>query len=126
MSLPILAFILAKIIVVIVVLLTAVAYAVWFERKLVARMQSRWGPTRVGPHGLLQPLADAIKLLTKEDFTPGGAFRLTYLLAPFLSLVVALLAFAVIPFGPIYHIAGRAIPLQISDLNIGLLFVLSV
>src|SRR5579864_1958572 len=107
MSLPFLGFTLAKILVIIFVLMTGVAYLVWFERKLVARIQSRWGPTRVGPHGLLQPLADAIKLLTKEDFTPGGAFRLTYLLAPCLSLVVALMAFAVIPFGPVYHVGGR-------------------
>ena len=126
MPLPLLLFALVKVVLLVFVLLTAVAYLVWFERKLIAHMQSRWGPTRVGPFGLLQPLADAIKLLTKEDITPGGAFRVTYLLAPFLSLVVALLAFAVIPFGPIYHMDGREVPLQISDLNIGLLFVLSV
>ncbi|MBI4464131.1 MAG: NADH-quinone oxidoreductase subunit NuoH [Acidobacteria bacterium] len=125
MSLPILAFILAKIIVVLGVLLTAVAYAVWFERKLVAHMQSRWGPTRVGPHGLLQPLADAIKLLTKEDIVPTGAFRLIYLLAPFLALVTSLLTFAVIPFGPVRRVAGVDL-FQISDLDIGLLFILSV
>ena len=117
---------LAKILVILFVLLTAVAYLVWLERKLVARIQSRWGPTRVGPHGLMQPLADAVKLLTKEDLTPAGAFRLIYLLAPFLSLVVSLLAFAVIPFGPVYHFGGLDVPAQISDLNIGLLFVLAV
>jgi NADH-quinone oxidoreductase subunit H len=126
MPLPLVLFALVKVVLLVFVLLTGVAYLVWFERKLVAHMQSRWGPTRVGPHGLLQPLADAIKLLTKEDFTPGGAFRVTYLLAPFLSFVVALLAFAVIPFGPVYHMGGWEVPLQISDLNIGLLFVLSV
>ena len=126
MSLPLVLFILAKVVVMIFVLMTGVAYLVLFERKLIAHMQSRWGPTRVGPHGLLQPLADAIKLLTKEDFTPAGSFRLPYLLAPFLSLVVALLAFAVIPFGPVYHLGGFDVPLQISDLNIGLLFILSV
>ena len=126
MSLPFVLFTLLKIVLIIFVLMTAVAYLVLFERKLIARMQSRWGPTRVGPHGLLQPLADAIKLLTKEDFIPGGAFRLTYLLAPFLSLVAALMAFAVIPFGPVYHVGGREVASQISDLNIGLLFILSV
>src|SRR3990170_8769022 len=98
MSLPILGFILAKIVVVLAVLLTTVAYAVWFERKLLAHMQSRWGPTRVGPHGLLQPIADAIKLLTKEDIVPSGVFRLVYLAAPALAMITALLAFAVIPF----------------------------
>ncbi len=118
--------ILLKIVLVIFVLMTLVAYLVWFERKVVAHMQSRVGPARVGFHGLLQPLADAIKLLTKEDFTPANVFRLTYLLAPALSLVVALMAFAVIPFGPVYQIAGETVPFQISDLNIGLLFVLSI
>lgn len=115
-----------KALIVLLVLLTAAAYIVWFERKLIAHMQSRWGPTRVGPFGLLQPLADAIKLLTKEDITPDNVFRLPYLVAPALSLTVALLAFAVIPFGPVYQIGGTAVPAQISDLNIGLLFVLSV
>ena len=114
-----------KIIVILIGLLTIVAYAVWFERKLVAHIQSRWGPTRVGPHGLLQPLADAIKLLTKEDITPAGVFRIVYFLAPCLSLVTALLAFAVVPFGPIYQLEGVDL-FQISDLDIGVLFVLSV
>ncbi|MBI2820190.1 MAG: NADH-quinone oxidoreductase subunit NuoH [Acidobacteria bacterium] len=116
---------LVKIVVVLVVLLTVVAYAVWFERKLVAHMQSRWGPTRVGPHGLLQPIADAIKLLTKEDITPSGAFRLVYLAAPCLAVITALLAFAVIPFGPSVQVGGVEL-FQISDIDIGLLFVLSV
>ena len=118
-------FTLAKIVVIVVVLLTVVAYSVWFERKLLAHMQSRWGPTRVGPHGLLQPLADAIKLLTKEDITPSGVFRLVYFLAPFLAVVTALLTFAVIPFGPVTRVGGIDL-FQIADLDIGLLFVLSV
>ena len=125
MSPLILLFALAKIVVILLLLLTAVAYAVWFERKLVAHIQSRWGPTRVGPHGLLQPLADAIKLLTKEDLTPSGVFPLVYLLSPFLALVTALLAFAVIPFGPETRVSGVDL-FQISDLDIGVLFVLSV
>ena len=118
-------FALAKIVVILLVLLTVVAYAVWFERKLLAHMQCRWGPTRVGPHGLLQPLADAIKLLTKEDLTPSEVFPLVYLLAPFLSLVTALLAFAVIPFGPVTRVGGMDL-FQIADLDIGVLFILSV
>ena len=125
MTAAVLLFTLLKIVVVLVVLLTVVAYAVWFERKVVARMQSRWGPTRVGPHGLLQPIADAIKLLTKEDITPSGAFRLIYLVAPVLAVITALLAFAVIPFGPSARFGGVEL-FQISDLDIGLLFVLSV
>ena len=116
---------LGKIVVILVVLLTLVAYTVWFERKLLARIQTRWGPTRVGPHGLLQPLADAIKLLTKEDLTPGGAFRLVYVLSPFLALVTALLAFSVIPFGPETRVQGVDL-FQIADLDIGILFILAV
>ena len=126
MLLPFILFTLLKVVVILFVLMTAIAYLVLVERKLIARMQSRWGPNRVGPHGLLQPLADAIKLLTKEDFTPGGVFRLTYFLAPFLSLVVALMAFAVIPLGPIYQIGDRSLAFGVSDLNIGVLFILSV
>ena len=125
MPLAALLFTLVKIVVVVLILLTVVAYSVWFERKLLARIQSRWGPTRVGPHGLLQPLADAIKLLTKEDITPSGVFRLVYFLAPFLAVVTALLAFAVIPFGPVTRVGGIDL-FQIADLDIGLLFVLSV
>jgi NADH-quinone oxidoreductase subunit H len=117
MSLQFIAVALIKAIVLLIVLMTVAAYLVWFERKVVAHMQSRWGPTRVGPFGLLQPMADAIKLLTKEDMTPEGVFRVPYLLAPAMSLIVALLAFAVIPFGP---------GIQIADLNIGLLFILSI
>ena len=115
-----------KIVVVLGVLLTGVAYLVWMERKVVAHIQSRWGPYRVGPHGLLQPLADALKLLFKEDVTPAGADRFLYLLAPFLTLTMALLAVAVIPFGTSLNIAGQSVPLVISDLNIGLLFILAV
>lgn len=126
MSLSFLLMSVVKALIVLLVLLTAAAYIVWFERKVIAHMQSRWGPTRVGPFGLLQPLADAIKLLTKEDMTPANVFGLPYLIAPALSLLVALLAFAVIPFGPVYQIGGAEVPAQISDLNIGLLFVLSV
>src|SRR4051794_2996143 len=107
MGVPFVVFTLLKILVIIFVLLTGVAYLVWFERKLIARMQSRLGPTRVGFHGLLQPLADAVKLLTKEDFTPAAAYRLTYLVAPCISMIVAFLAFAVIPFGPVMTIKGR-------------------
>jgi len=125
MTAAVIFFTLIKIVVVLVVLLTVVAYAVWFERKVVAHMQSRWGPTRVGPHGLLQPIADAIKLLTKEDITPAGAFRLLYFAAPALAVITALLAFAVIPFGPSTQAGGVEL-FQITDLDIGLLFVLSV
>src|SRR5713226_4902704 len=82
------------------VLLTAVAYLSWFERKVVAHIQSRWGPFRAGPHGLLQPLADGIKFIMKEGAVPAGVDRFVYFLAPFLSMSLAIAALAVIPFGP--------------------------
>ncbi|MBI1737976.1 MAG: NADH-quinone oxidoreductase subunit H [Acidobacteria bacterium] len=108
-------------------MMTALAYLSWFERKVVARIQSRWGPYRVGPHGLLQPLADGLKFLFKEDPTPGGVDRLIYFLAPFLAMSLALCSIAVIPFGPAqFEIFGHATGLQIADLNIGLLFLFAI
>lgn len=117
---------LGKIVVVLFVLLTALAYLVWLERKLAAHIQVRWGPYRVGPYGLLQPLADLVKFLFKEDPTPEQVDRPIYFLAPFLALVLALMSIAVIPFGPTAEIAGHQIWLQITDLNIGLLFIFAV
>jgi NADH-quinone oxidoreductase subunit H len=115
-----------KIIVVIFVLLTSVAYLTWFERKVVAHMQSRWGPERVGPHGLLQPLADGAKFLFKEDPTPGGIDRFVYFLAPFLALSLALSTIAVIPLGPEVVLFGQRIWLSVSELNISLLVVFAI
>ena len=107
-------------------LLTAVAYTVWLERKVVGHMQNRWGPTRVGPFGLLQPLADGVKFLFKEDLTPPHVYRPLYIAAPIIAVVFALTSIAVIPIGNPVMIAGHLIPLQITDLNIGLLVVLGV
>lgn len=118
--------ILAKIVVVLIVLMTTVAYAVWLERKVVARIQSRWGPYLVGPHGLLQPVADGLKIFFKEDFVPSDADRIVFWLAPFLAFSLALLSIAVIPFGESITIAGETIRFQITDLNVGLLFILAV
>jgi len=118
--------ILAKIAVVLLVLMTTVAYAVWLERKVVARIQSRWGPYLVGPHGLLQPLADGLKIFFKEDFVPSEVDRVVFWLAPFLAFSLALLSIAVIPFGESITIAGKTIRFQITDLNVGLLFVIAV
>lgn len=118
--------ILAKIVVVLIVLMTTVAYAVWLERKVVARIQSRWGPYLVGPHGLLQPLADGLKIFFKEDFVPSQVDRVIFWLAPFLAFSLALLSIAVIPFGESITIAGEVIRFQITDLNVGLLFILAV
>jgi NADH-quinone oxidoreductase subunit H len=114
-----------KIVIILFILLTAVAYTVWFERKVVAHMQSRVGPTRVGPYGLLQPLADVIKLITKEDITPTGVVRIVYLAAPCLAVITGFLVFAVIPFGPETRVGGIDL-FQIADLDVGILFILSV
>ena len=108
------------------VLLTAVAYSVWLERKVVGHMQNRWGPTRVGPFGLLQPAADGIKFLLKEDLTPPHVYRPLFIAAPMLAVTFALTSISVIPIGNWVTIAGRAIPLQITDVNIGLLLILGV
>jgi NADH-quinone oxidoreductase subunit H len=118
--------ILAKVGVVLLVLLTTVAYAVWLERKVVARIQSRWGPYLVGPHGLLQPVADAVKIFFKEDIVPTEVDRIIYWLAPFLAFSLALLSISVIPFGESLTIGGATIHFQITDLNVGLLFVFAV
>src|SRR5580704_19689766 len=88
-----------KVAVVTVILLTSVAYTVLLERKLVGRIQNRWGPSRVGPFGLLQPLVDGLKNFLKEDLIPTAVYRPIYLLAPIISLGCALIAIAVIPFG---------------------------
>src|ERR1700722_1913840 len=88
------------------VLLTALAYIQWVERKVLAHIQLRIGPRRVGPHGLLQPLADVIKLLTKEDMIPSHVNKFFYFLAPFIAVLFALISIAVIPFGPEINIAG--------------------
>jgi NADH-quinone oxidoreductase subunit H len=117
---------LVKVAVVLVILLTAVAYAVWVERKVVARIQSRWGPYLVGPHGLLQPVADGLKIFFKEDIVPLEVDRVVYWLAPFLAFTLAFLSIAVIPFGESLTIRGHTVSFQITDLNVGLLFIFAV
>ena len=117
---------LLKIAIVMGALFTLAAYMVLIERKLLARLQIRYGPNRVGPYGLLQPLADAIKMLLKEDFEPASADRMIFRLAPAIVAAVPLVIFAVIPFGAGLTIHGQPIPLVISDLNIALLLVLAV
>lgn len=118
--------IVAKIAVVHLVLLTAVAYSVYAERRVSAFIQNRLGPNRVGPQGLLQPLVDVIKLLMKEDIVPQNANRFIHALAPTISIIVALSTFAVIPFGDTITIGGRVIKLQIADVNIGILYFLAM
>lgn len=121
-----LVLILVKLGLVFFVLLTGAAYLVLAERKLLGRMQLRYGPNRVGPFGLLQPLADAVKLLTKEDFIPPQADKFVFFVAPGLAAVTALLAFAVVPFSPPITLFGREVPMVVCDLNIGVLYFLGL
>jgi NADH-quinone oxidoreductase subunit H len=104
-------------VVIVMVLPLLAGYIVLMERKVMADMQARLGPMRVGPHGLLQPIADAVKLLLKEDIMPENADRLMFWLAPLVSVTMALLAYSALPIGPAF---------QIADLNIGLLFILAI
>ncbi len=105
------------------VVLTMAAYLVLAERKLLGRMQMRFGPNRIGPGGIMQPLCDVIKLITKEDFVPGRADKWLFLFAPGLTALTALLSFAVVPFAPPITLFGRQIPMVVCDLNIGLLYI---
>jgi NADH-quinone oxidoreductase subunit H len=121
---------LLKIILLLFLVLTVNAYLTWFERKVVAFMQTRVGPHRVGPHGLLQPAADGLKFLFKEDAMPGGVDKFVYLLAPFLALTLSLASLAVIPFGPkplpFHFFGGHQIDLWITNPDIGLLILFAV
>ncbi|HEV3036427.1 MAG TPA: NADH-quinone oxidoreductase subunit NuoH [Candidatus Angelobacter sp.] len=116
-------------------LLTGVAYMTWLERKVIGHMQNRWGPTRVGPFGLLQPLADGIKFILKEDMVPDKVHKVLYIMAPMLALIMSLISIAVIPFGETISVGGHDTALQITgvaqahgtpplDINIGLLIIL--
>ncbi|HEY6252203.1 MAG TPA: NADH-quinone oxidoreductase subunit NuoH [Candidatus Angelobacter sp.] len=125
-----------KILLVVFLMLTGVAYMTWLERKVVGRIQNRWGPTRVGPFGLLQPLADGIKFILKEDMVPDAVHKFLYILAPALALTTSLISIAVIPFGETITVHGTNTALQITgvtqpgspttDINIGLLIILGV
>ena len=117
---------LIKVAVVAGVFLTALAYLQWIERKVLAHIQLRPGPYRVGPHGLLQPLADVIKLITKEGFIPSHVNRFFYVLAPVLAVSLALVSISVLPFGPRIEVFGISTWMQLTDLKIGVLFVLAV
>src|SRR5712691_3323316 len=118
------------------VLLTALAYLQWLERKVLAHIQLRVGPRRVGPHGLLQPLADVVKLITKEDMMPSHVNKVLWFMAPFIAVLFALIPIAVIPFGtelniPEFQLGPLHIPairtaMQLTDLNIGVLFILGI
>ena len=120
---------LVKLLVVFVITLTAVAYTVLLERKVLGRMQNRWGPSRTGPFGLLQPLADGIKLFLKEDMMPLAVDRPLFLIAPMIALICALVSISVVPFGAVTRVYQNGVGVdlfQVSDLNIGLLIILGV
>jgi len=117
---------LVKTLIAVFVLLTAVAYTVWLERKVVGHIQNRWGPSYVGPFGLLQPLADGIKFIFKEDLTPPHVYKPLYIAAPIISLILALTSIAVIPIGNWVRIGPLHTPLQITDVNISLLIILGI
>jgi NADH-quinone oxidoreductase subunit H len=117
---------LIKIIIVLNATLVGVTYMVLLERKVIAWAQSRLGPMRVGPYGILQPVADAVKLMIKEDITPVRADRWVFTAAPIIAMVPALIVYAVIPFGPEVNLFGRQVTLYITDINVGLLYIVSV
>src|SRR6202047_1955020 len=118
---------LVKIVILLFLTLTTLAYLTWFERKVVAHIQSRWGPYYVGAHGLLQPLADGLKFLFKEDVTPPGSDKFLYIFAAFLALSLALTPIALIPFGPAtITILGQPTQLIVADVNIGLMFLFAI
>ena len=118
--------VLVKTVVTFVVLIVAVVLMIWFERKVVADLQNRIGPNRAGKFGLLQTLADGLKLINKETLLPANADRRVYRLAPYLSAVPAFLAFAIVPVGGIIEVAGHRTRLQLADPSIGILFLLAV
>ena len=118
--------VLAKAVGVFAFLLLTVLVAILVERKLLGRMQMRYGPNRVGPFGLLQSLVDGIKLALKEGLVPAGVDRPIYLMAPVISVITAIMGFAVIPLGPVVSVFGHSTPLQLTDLPVAVLYVLAV
>ncbi|HEX6844609.1 MAG TPA: NADH-quinone oxidoreductase subunit H, partial [Actinomycetota bacterium] len=120
------AILLGKVLIVFFGLLVSTIVYVWVERKVIADMQTRTGPLRAGPRGILITLADGIKLFFKEGIVPTNADRRVFILAPVIAMVPAFLAFAVVPFGDDVTIFGRTVSLQLADLNVGILWVLAM
>ena len=126
MDITTLIIMLLKIIVIFIAMLLGVAYLTWLERKVLGHMQIRYGPMRTGWHGLLQPIADGIKLVFKEDIVVDNANKFIYTISPFIVAVCAFASFAVVPFGYELTLFGRTIPLRIADVNIGILYVFAL
>ena len=108
------------------VLLTGFAYLTYYERRALARMQNRIGPNRAGPQGLLQPIADAVKLIFKEELTPARTYKVVFFLAPIITVVPSLIIAAVIPWGTSFTLFGRTITLYVADINVGVLYLMSI
>ena len=125
-DLTVVLIVIGKTIAIFAFLLVAVMFYVWFMRKVIADMQNRVGPDTAGPWGLLQTLADGIKLFFKEQSVPDTADRRVFFLAPYISLMTAFLAFSIVPIGGIVSIAGHRPSLQLADLPIGILFLLAM
>jgi len=117
---------LAKLVIIFAVIMSLAAYLGWVERRLLGWIQDRKGPNRVGYQGLLQPIADFVKLLTKEDFCPDAADRWLFYFAPAIAAIPAIMTFAVVPFGAPITILGRTVPLQMADVNVGILVFLAL
>jgi len=115
-----------KVVVIVHIFMFILSYLTWAERKLLGHIQARLGPKNVGPFGLLQPVADGIKLLFKEDIIPAQANKILFVIAPVLSFIPALIVFAVIPFGDKVTLFGQEIDLIVSDINVGLLYIFAV
>jgi len=111
---------------VILALLTGFAYLTWYERRALARIQSRIGPNRAGPQGLLQPIADAVKLIFKEELVPAKADRILFFWAPVITMVPSIILAAAIPFGPVTELFGRQISLSVANINVGVLYLMSI
>ena len=118
--------VLVKAVMIFLLLVLLTLFNIWFERRVVARMQHRPGPNVHGPFGLLQSLADGVKLALKEDIVPKAADKVVYILAPVIAVIPAFLAFAVIPFGPVVTMFGEETPLQLTDMPVAVLFILAI
>jgi NADH-quinone oxidoreductase subunit H len=115
-----------KSLILILALLTGFAYLTWYERRALARIQSRIGPNRAGPFGLLQPIADAVKLIFKEELVPAKADRILFFWAPVVTMVPSIIIAAVIPWGESFTAFGRTITLYVADINVGVLYLMSI